>query len=191
MPIWDGATAVLLERSSDGNTASVLGADDAVLASCDDAGTVLGADGSTVMTAPFSIPRGAHSGAPGADLKRLRAHVDVAAADGSAVGTLVVRRFTVTPFSKKITIAMLDPGEDEIGDLSAADRKGRELVVTCGGSRVASLELADRDRGIRRTVERWSLTVEARPPAPADLLAAAAILRHGKMLAEVSAPGAN
>ena len=124
MPIWDGAIAVLLERSSDGNTATVLGAGDAVLASCDDAGTVIGADGSTLMTAAFSAPSGAHSDAPGADVKRLRARVEVAGADGTTVGTLVVRRFTVTPFSKKITIAMLDPGGAEIGDLSTVDRKG-------------------------------------------------------------------
>ena len=32
MPIWEGATAVVFERSSDGNTASVLGAGDEVLA---------------------------------------------------------------------------------------------------------------------------------------------------------------
>lgn len=56
---------------------------------------------------------------------------------------------------------------------------------------VASLALADRDRGLRRTVERWTLRVHARPPAPADLLVAAVILRYGKMLAEVSAPRAD
>lgn len=189
MPIWDGAIAVLLERSSAGHTATVLGAGDAVLASCDDAGTVVGADGAALMTATFSPPRGAHSDLPGADLKRLRAQVDVVGADGAAAGTLGVRRFSVTPFSKKITIAMLDPGGTEIGDLSTVDRKGRELAVTCGGSSVATLALADRDRGISRTVERWSLSVEARPPAPADLLAAAAILRQGKVIAEVSGPG--
>ena len=189
MPIWEGATAVLFERSSDGHTANVLGAGDAVLATCDDAGTVVGADGSTLMTAVFSAPAGAHSDRPGADLKRLRAQVDAVAADGTAAGTLGVRKFTVTPFSKKITIAMLDPGGAEIGELSNADRKGRELAVTCAGSKLAGLALADRDRGIRRTVERWSLTVDARPPAPADLLAAAAILRYAKLLAEVSAPG--
>lgn len=189
MPIWDGAVAVLLERSSDGNTATVLGAGDTVLASCDHAGTVVGADGSTLMTAAFSIPAGAHSDRPGADLKRLRTQVAVAAADGTAAGKLVVRRFKATPFSKKLTIGMLDPGGAEVGELSAADRKGRELAVACGDSTVASLGLADRDRGIRRTVERWSLNAEARPPAPADLLAAAAILRYGRLLAEVSAPG--
>ena len=191
MPIWDGAVGVLLERSSDGHTATVLGAGDRVLASCDDAGTVVGADNSTLMTASLSAPlRGARSGAPGADLKRLRARVDVAGADGTVAGTLAVRRFTVTPFSRRITIALLHPDGDEVGHLSAVDRKGRELAVTCGDSSVATLALAERDRGIRRTVERWAVTLEARPLPPADLLAAAAILRHGKLLAEVSAPGA-
>lgn len=188
MPIWNGAIAVLFERSSAGNTATVLGPGDALLASCDDAGTVIGADGSTLMTAAFFIPAGARSQAPGADLKALGAHVVVAGADGTPVGTLVIRRFTITPFSRKITIAMLDPGGAAIGELSSADRKGRELAVSCGGSSVASIALADRDRGIVRTVERWSLSAGGRPPAPCDLLVAAAILRHRKLLAAVSSP---
>lgn len=188
MSICDGATVVQFERSSDGQAATVLGAGDAVLATCDDAGTVRGADGSTLMTAGFWSPRGAHYDVPGADLKRLRARVTVAASDGAAAGTLGVRHFKVTPFSRTITIAMLDPDGTEVGELSAADRKGHELAVSAGGSTVASLALADRDRGLRRTVEHWTLRVHARPPVPADLLAAAAVLRYGKMLAEVSAP---
>lgn len=189
MPIWDGATAVVFERSSGGNTAGVLGSGDAPLASCDDAGTVTGADGSPLMTAAFSMPKGAGSGAPGADLKRLKAHVEVAAADGTPAGTVAVRNFKATPFSKKLTLALLDPGDAEVGELSAADRKGRELSVTLGSTPVARMELADRDRGIARTVERWSLSAESRPAAPADLLVAAAILRYNKLLAEVTAPG--
>ena len=189
MPIWDGAQVLLLERSSAGQTATVLGAGDAVLASCDDGGNVVGPDGAALMTATLSTEPGAHSDMVGADLKRLRARVEVTGADGTAAGSLGVKSFTVTPFSKKITIAMLDPAGAEVGDLATVDRKGRELALTYGGANVATLALADRDSGIRRTVERWSLEVGTRPPPPGDLLAAAAILRKGKLQAEVSSPG--
>jgi hypothetical protein len=188
MPIWDGAIAVLLERSSDGQTSTVLGAGDAVLASCDDAGTVAGPDGSALMTATFSMPRGAHSGGPGAGRKRLEAKIEVADAAGAPSGTVDLRSYKVTPLSKKMTLALVDTGGTDVGEVSAADRKGRELVASCGGSNVVSLALAERDRSLRRTVERWSLTVHERPAAPADLLAAAAILRYGKLLAEVAGP---
>ncbi len=189
MPIWDGATAVLLERSSAGQTASVLGAGDVALAACDDAGMVTGADGSLLMTAAFSMPQGASLGAPGADLKRLQAHVDVADATGAPVGAVTVRRFSVGPFKKRFELALVDAGGAEAGELATTDKKGREFAVTCGGTTVARLALADRDRSLKRTLERWTLSVESRPPPPADLLVAAAILRYGKLFSEVSAPG--
>ncbi len=49
MPIWGGAVAVLLERSSDASTATVLGAGDAVLATCNDVdGNFVSSAGRTV-----------------------------------------------------------------------------------------------------------------------------------------------
>jgi hypothetical protein len=189
MPIWDGATTVQLERSSAGQTATVLGAGDAVLATCDDAGRVTGADGSALMTAAFSMPKGAHSGAPGAGLKRLDARVDVADAAGAPAGAVTVRRFAVGPFKKKLELKLLDASGAEVGELVTTDKKAREFAVACGGATVARLTLADRDRSLKQTVERWTLSVESRPAAPVDLLAAAAILRYGKMFAEVSSPG--
>ena len=51
-------------------------------------------------------------------------------------------------------------------------------------------ELSDRDRSIKQTIERWTLTLESRPAAPGDALAAAAILRFNKFLSELAAPGA-
>ena len=171
---------MLLERSGDGQTATVLGAGDAPLASCDDAGRVVGADGSPLLSATFSFERGQRS-RPG------EARVDVAGADGTAVGGLTVRRYTVTPFSKRLTLALLAADGAEVGELAPADKKGRELVVTCGGSEAVRLELADRDRSLRRTVERYTLTAAAKPAPPADMLAAAAVLRYGKIFSELSA----
>ena len=188
MAIWEGAEAVLFERSSDGQTATVLGAGDAVLAKSDDAGNVVDAQGAPLMTASFSEPRGAGSDRPGGGLKKLKAQVEVASPDGTPAGALGVRKFSVGPFSRKLTIVLRDPAGEEIGKLSNADRKGKELAVTVGGATVANLAQVERDRGIKRTVERWSLRVEGRPEAPNDLLAAAAILRYNKMLAAVSAP---
>jgi hypothetical protein len=186
MPLWDGATAVLFERSSDGNTATVLGPGDAVLARCDDAGQVIDADGNALLTAAFSMPKGASGEQVAADLKRLKAQVEVTGADGAPAGSVVVRRFKATPFSKTITLGLVGPDGADVGELAAADKKGRELVVGCGGQTVATLALEDRDRGLRRTVERWSLNAQARPAAPNDLLAAAAVLRNRKLLALVA-----
>jgi hypothetical protein len=180
MPIWDGAVAILFERSSDGQTATALAAGDAVLARCDDAGAVTSANGSALMWAQFSFPHGIRS-------HPNSARVDVWAADRVWAGTLTVRRFTVTPFSKRFTIAMSDARGTEVGELSPADKKGRSLAVSAGGSQVAALELSERDRSVRRTVERWSLSVGSRPAGPAELLAAATVLRYGKIVAEVSA----
>ena len=188
MPIWERATAVQFERSSAGQTASVLGAGGETLAACDDAGRVTGADGSVLMSAAFSIPQGIHSGQPGADLNRLKARVDVADAGGVAAGGVTVHKYKFGPFSKKLELSLVDPSGAVVGELATTDKKGREMAVTCGGATVARLALADRDRGIAKTVERWTLSVETRPPAPADLLAAAAVLRFGKMLAEISVP---
>lgn len=188
MPIWERATAVQFERSSEGQTASVLGAGGETLATCDDAGRVTGADGSVLMSAAFSEPQGIHSGRPGADLKRLDARVDVADAVGVAAGGVKVHKYKFGPFSKKLELSLVDPNGAVVGELATTDKKGREIAVTCGGATVVRLALADRDRGIAKTVERWTLTVEGRPSGPSDLLAAAAVLRFGKILAAVSVP---
>jgi hypothetical protein len=181
MPIWDGAKVVVLERSSDGQTAQVLGDGDAVLATCDDAGNVTAADGSTVLTAPFVWPHGSRS-------PTWKGRVDVNGPDGAAVGGIEMRRFAFGPFKKKLTLGLVDTGGTEVGQLMIADKKGRELTVTEGEAEVARLAQVDRDRSLARTVERWSLEVVSRPQPPADLLAAAAVLRYGKVLSELSSP---
>ncbi len=178
MPIWDGATTVVLERSSAGNTATVLGAGDAVLATCDDAGTVTGPDGAPILTAAFSWPRERRS-------RPDEARVDVAAADGSPAGHIGIRRFSFGPFSKKLELALFDASDTQVGELATTDKKARQFVVKCGDATVATLDQADRDRSLARTVERWTLQAENRPGGAAELLAAAAILRFNKVLAEV------
>jgi hypothetical protein len=180
MPIWDSGKTIVFERSSDGQTAQVLGEGDALLATCDDAGAVKGADGATLATATFVWPRGVKS-------RGDEARIDVAGADGSPLGVLEVRRFGFGPFSKKLTIGLRDAGGADVGEMTIADKKGRELSVTAGGAEAAQLAQVDRDRSLARTVERWSLQVKSRPPAPADLLAAAAVLRYGKFMSEIPA----
>lgn len=181
MPIWDAATTVVLERSSSGQTAQVLGDGDAVLATCDDAGTVTGADGATLLTAPFVWPHGLRS-------PTWQGRVDVNGPDGAPIGGIQMRRYAVGPFKKKLTLGLVDTADNEVGQLTIADKKGRELAVTVGDAEAAHLVQGDRDRGLARTVERWSLDVRSRPPAPADLLAAAAVLRYGKIFSELSSP---
>jgi len=188
MSIFEGAATVVYERSGDGNTAWILGAGDAVLASANDAGGVFDAGGASLMTAALVSPRGAHGDAPGADLKRLGAHIAVTAPDGAAAGNVVVRRFSVGPFSRKIELSLADPAGAEVGELVATDKKGQELAMSCAGTAVAALKLANRDRGLKRTVERWDLSVSAPPPAPGELLAAAAVLRYYKLFNALAVP---
>lgn len=189
MPIWDGAAAVRYERSSSGQTAAVLGADDAALASCDDAGTVTDAGGTHLMTATFTMPSGAKAGDSRAGLKRLQSRLDVTDAGGAPVGAVTIRKYSFGPFKKRLELVLVGADGAELGELVTTEKKAREFAVSCGGTVVANLALADRDRGIARTVERWTLTPGSRPPGPADRLAAAAVLRFGKLLAEVAAPG--
>ena len=178
------------ERSSAGQTATVLGAGDAVLATCDDAGNVIDAGGALQLIADFVMPDGATADSPGAGAKRMQSRVNVTDAAGIPAGAVTVRRFAVGPFKKRLELALVDAAGNEVGELTTTDKKAREFAVTYGGAPVARLALADRDRSIKQTIERWTLTLESRPAAPGDALAAAAILRFNKFLSELATPGA-
>ena len=175
MPIWNGAVAVVYERSSDGNTAKVLGEGGATLATCSDDGLVKDATGATLMTMSLSWPRGQRS-------RGTEAVIEVAGPEGASLGALEVRRYKATPFSKSFVI-----GIGPSGELATTDKKAKEMALTVDGATVATLALADRDRGLSRTVERWSLQTQARPASPADLLGAAAVLQFNRLFAEVGA----
>lgn len=190
MPIWNGASTVQYERSSAGQTVTILGAGDAVLATCDDAGNVFGPGGVLLMIAAFLMPEGATSDAPGAGAKRMQSRVNVTDAAGVPAGAVTVRRFAVGPFKKRLELALVDAAGNEVGELTTTEKKAREFAVTFGGAPVARLALADRDRSIKQTIERWTLTLESRPAAPGDALAAAAILRFNKFFSELATPGA-
>lgn len=190
MPIWNGASTVQYERSSAGQTVTILGAGDAVLATCDDAGNVIGPGGVLLMIAAFLMPEGATSDAPGAGAKRMQSRVNVTDAAGVPAGAVTVRRFAVGPFKKRLELALVDAAGNEVGELTTTEKKAREFAVTFGGAPVARLALADRDRSIKQTIERWTLTLESRPAAPGDALAAAAILRFNKFFSELATPGA-
>src|SRR5689334_20569191 len=164
MPIWNGAVAIVYERSSAGNTAQVVGEGDATLATVDGDGLVKDAAGATLMTVSLSWPRGQKS-------RATEAVVEVAGPEGASLGALEVRKYKATPFSKQLVI-----GVGPSGELATTDKKAKEMALSVDGATVATLALADRDRGLARTVERWTLQTQARPAAPADLLGAAAVL---------------
>lgn len=172
---------MVLERSSDGQTAKVLGEGDALLATCDDAGTVRGADGTTLLAVTLTWPHRQRD--------RIRdAEVAVADAAGAPAGSIDIKRYGAGPFSKKLTLGLRAPDGQEVGELRIADKKGRALSITAGGDEVLGVEQVERDRSLARTVERWALDVKSRPAAPADTLAAAAVLRYGKLMSELGAP---
>ena len=182
MPIWGPAKFVVLERSSAGQTAQVLGEGDTVLATCDDAGNVTAADGAPLLSAPFVGPRGLLRS------NDWEGRVDVSGPDGSPVGRIDMTRFAVGPFRKKLTLALRAAGGGEVGRLMIADKKGRELSVTAGETEVARIVQVARDRGLARTVERWSVQAGSSPPPPVDVLGAAAVLRYNKIFAELNRP---
>jgi hypothetical protein len=168
---------------------TVLGDGDAVLATCDDAGNVVGAGGTLQMIAAFVMPEGATKDTPGAGAKRMQSRVNVTDAGGAPAGSVTVRGFGVGPFKKRLELLLVDAAGTEVGELTTTEKKAREFAVTCGGAPVARLAQTGRDRSIARTVERWTLTIDNRPAAPGDVLAAAAILRFNKFFSELSAPG--
>ena len=112
------------------------------LASADDGGTIADAQGAQLIRAPLRFDGDRKHGT--------NAVLDVAGADGAPLGQVRVRKYSVTPRSRKGTLAVM-LGDAEVARVEPEDKKGEELAITAGERRAGTLRKTGSRGFIRKT----------------------------------------
>lgn len=163
-------------RSSAGQTVEVRDGAGVALASVDDAGTVTGPAGETLLQARLEW-EGRRDQGTGAKLA-------VSDAAGSALGEVRVLKYSVTPRSSKLTLSVVDAG-GEVARLEPGDDND-EIVVSAGDARVGTLRQTGRKRGLLRSTTSYRLELTGPLEGPRRMLVLAAALRYQKLLVEAT-----
>lgn len=118
----------------------------------DGAGAPLGVSGSDgVLSDPDGTPLlSATIRFDGRRDKALNAMLDVSAPDGSALGEVRLRSYTVTPRSRRASLSLLADGE-EVASLETTDKKGDEIEISSGAGVVATMRKLGKKGLIRST----------------------------------------
>ena len=154
----------------------------APVATCDAAGAVRDTAGREVLAAPLRWD--------GRGEKPTDAALDVRAADGRPLGTGRVVKYGLGPRSRKATVALTDGGGGEAARLEPRDKRGEQLVLTAGGSELASIDVAVVKRGFLRKGRVYTVALADEIPAEMRPLALAVAIRYDALLNAVAAAAA-
>lgn len=176
--LWDAGTLVITPERR--GAASVTDRAGSPLAHCDENGVLADSAGTVLLHAPVTVP--------GHGWREQRKDVTIGVTDAAGVtlGTGAVRKYTLTPRSRRLTVVVSAPGGGGEGKIEAADKHGDELSVTSNGEPVASVTVEHVKAGFMRKNRIYTAELTGRP---SDQLAAplvAAVIRYQALLDGVS-----
>lgn len=127
----------------------------------------------------------------GAPMRRARkpsdVAIDVATADGQALGEVHVTKYRLGPRARSLSLALLDPSRTELARLEPRDDRGEALGLSVGGADAATVRVEQVKAGFLRKTRVYTAEVFAAVPEPMRPLALAAIIRYDAMLKAVTA----
>ena len=170
----------VLELTSAGGigagTVEVRDASGVPLAAADRTGRIAAPDGTLLMETPIRFEGRRDIGT--------NAVLDVFAYDRTPVGEVHVKGWTVTPRTRKITLAAISAGT-EIARLEPVDDRGDESVVTAGDQPVGT-KRKTASQGFLRKSTNYRLELTGPIDERARWLVLAAAIRSDELLAEAS-----
>ena len=142
------------------------------LATVDRAGEIADSTGNPLLLAPLRFE--------GRSDRGTNAMLDVSDPNGTPLGEVRLKRYSVTPRSRKATLS-ITAAESEVARLEPQDGKGEELAITSGDRPVGTLHSTGKRGFIRRSTNyRLELTGDVDDRVRQLVLAAA--IRYDALL---------
>lgn len=160
-------------RSGAGHIATIVDASGGALGSVDADGSVRDA-GAVLLRAPVRYETKRHG--------PLQVDMDIFDPAGAPLGSGKVVKYGIGPRSKTAHVAMLDPDGAEVTRIEPADKKGEELTVSGGGSKYATVAIAEVKAGFLKKNKVYTVSVVGAVPEAAYPLVLAAITRYDAVL---------
>jgi hypothetical protein len=170
------ARSLTLKPSDLGRTVEVTGEDGAPLATYA-RGELRAASGEPILRVTVNEPSGARRDRPA------EAFLEVADAQGLALGTVRIVKYGFGPRAKKLTLALLGGDGAELGRIEPADDRGERLIATTSGSEAAAVAVEQVKIGFLRKARVYTATFPASP----DLLVLGALVGYEALLSAAMA----
>ena len=170
--LWHAGELVLAcARSSAGQTTEARTPDGSTVAESDGAGTITDDSGAVLARATTSFPKGSSG------------RLEIARADGGALGSVELTSFRYGPKALKGTLVVTDAGGREAGRFEPRDGKGHDVaILTADGAQIGSLRQTGHDRGLRRSTTTYRLLLDDAGDEPVRALLVTTAMRHQALL---------
>lgn len=171
--VW-AAGELVVTSPVNGGTSSVTSRGGDPLLECSADGGIADSAGTVVLLAPIEIP-------PRRDRQRaMGISMRVSEPSGAQLGGVAVSGFSIAPRTRKLHLKIA-AGESAAA-IQTLDKRGEELAIEMGETRVAEISVTETKLGFLRKVRSYHATISAPPSEPAAAPLLAGLVRFQAMM---------